>query len=49
MTDSPPPQRGYYTRIMTAGVQLRKKILAVSLKGLGAEDKLIDGKPPVVK
>jgi hypothetical protein len=26
-----------------------KKILAVSLKGLGREDELIGGKPPVVK
>jgi hypothetical protein len=32
-----PGQRGCYIRAMTAGVQLRKKILALSLKGLGAK------------
>jgi hypothetical protein len=30
---------------MTAGVQLREKVLAVILKGLGRQDELIGGKP----
>jgi hypothetical protein len=30
-------QRGCYIRTMTAGVQLRKKNLAVILKGVGAK------------
>jgi hypothetical protein len=34
---------------MTASVQLKKKILLVSLKGLAAKNDLIGGKPPVVK
>jgi hypothetical protein len=29
--------RGCYIRTMTAGVELKKKILAVILKGLGAK------------
>jgi hypothetical protein len=37
MTDQSSRQRGCYIRTMTAGVQLRKKILAVGLKGLGAK------------
>jgi hypothetical protein len=37
MTDPFSCQRGCYTRTMTAGVQLRKNILSVSLKGLGAK------------
>jgi hypothetical protein len=37
MTDPFSLQRGYYIRNMTTGVQLRKKILAVSLKELGAK------------
>jgi hypothetical protein len=37
MTDPSSPQRGRYIRTMTAGVQLRKKILAVNFKGLGAK------------
>jgi hypothetical protein len=32
MTDTSYRERGYY-RIVTAGVQLRKRILAVNLKG----------------
>jgi hypothetical protein len=34
---------------MTARVQLEKKSLVVSVKGLDAKDELIGGKPPVVK
>jgi hypothetical protein len=34
---------------MTASVQLKKKMLVVSLKGLDAEEELIGGKPPIVK
>jgi hypothetical protein len=34
--NSPSPQRGCYTRIMTATVQLKKR-LAMSLKRLGAK------------
>jgi hypothetical protein len=30
-------QRGDYIRTITPGVQLKKKILAVSFKGLGAK------------
>jgi hypothetical protein len=37
MIDPSSPQRGCYIRTMIAGVQLGKKILAVSLKGLGAK------------
>jgi hypothetical protein len=37
MTDPSSLQRGNYIRTMTAGVQLRKNILAVSLKRLGAK------------
>jgi hypothetical protein len=37
MTDPSSRQRGFYIRTMTTGVQLRKKILAVSLKGLGVK------------
>jgi hypothetical protein len=37
MTDPSLVKRGYYIRAMTADVQLRKKILAVSLKGIGTK------------
>jgi hypothetical protein len=39
MTDPSSRQRGYYIRTITAGVQLKKAILAVILKGLGAKTK----------
>jgi hypothetical protein len=37
MTNPSSRETGYYLRIMTAGVQMKKKILAVSFKGLGAK------------
>jgi hypothetical protein len=37
MTDPSSRQRRCYIRTKTAAVQLRKKILAVSVKGLGAK------------
>jgi hypothetical protein len=37
MTDPSSHQSGCYIRTMAADVQLRKTILAVSLKGLGAK------------
>jgi hypothetical protein len=37
MADPSSLQRKYYIRTMTAGVQLRKQILAVSLKELDAK------------
>jgi hypothetical protein len=37
MIDPSSRQRGCYISTMTAGVYLRKKILAVSLSGLGAK------------
>jgi hypothetical protein len=38
MTEPFSRQRGGYIKTMTAGVQLKKKILAVCLKGLGAKN-----------
>jgi hypothetical protein len=37
MADPSSLERGCYIRAMIAGVHLRKKILAVSLKGLGVK------------
>jgi hypothetical protein len=42
-------ERECYIRTMTAGVQLRKNILAVESQGARGQDELIGGKPPVAK
>jgi hypothetical protein len=49
MTDPSSRQRGCYIRTMTANVHLRKKHSGRESQGALRQDKLIGGKPPVVK
>jgi hypothetical protein len=49
MTDPSPRQRGYYIRTITASVKLENKSTGRESQGVCHQDKLIGGKPPVVK
>jgi hypothetical protein len=49
ITDTSSRQRRFYTRTMTAGVQLRKQISDRESQGARRHDELIGGIPPVVK
>jgi hypothetical protein len=48
-TDPSSRQRGCYTRAMTASVQWNKKLASREFKRAWRQDKLIGGKPQVVK